>query len=280
MVLRQGTVETFFTGEFVGCANPSHRMRADLKSPQEVFRAVFYEHYYEVYGAEFKKKPQKYSGDLSATVLSVTTSVHFDPIFIADCLDILIDCVRVTDEKVTIVQGSEQLATASALCCLHTLSHLTVMNRRVEDIHDRYAGIFPPKVDFSGLPFSHTLGAIHNVFYRSPRLRAALPTRTEKITLFESRTPEVQRVQWTDYKPSSNEHIIVARALAKLALFEYQRNGRKKVPRWLLRFAFHSLSQDPLPPTSAVVDCLLIIAIDLGCRVSHATISDEKYVHI
>ena len=209
----------------------------------------------------------------------MTTSARFDPTLIAGCLDILIGCIRVTGEKVTIVPGSEQLAKVSALCCLHTLSHLTAVDRRVEDIHDRYAGVFPPKADFSGLPFSHTLGAIHSVFYQSPRLRAALPTHTDEIAFFR-RTPQVQRVQWTDYKPSNNEHIIVARALAKLARFEYRRSGRKKVPRWLLRFASHSLSQDPLPPTSAVVSCLLIIAIDRGYRVSQATISDEKYVHI
>ena len=255
-------------------------MGEDLKSPQEVLHTRFYEYYYEVYGAEFKKERQRYSGDLSATVLSVSVSAHFDSTLIAGCLDILIGCIRVTGEKVTIVPGSEQLATISALCCLHTLSRLAAVDPRVEDIHDRYAGVFPPKADFGGLPFSHTLGAIHSVFYQSPRLRAALPTHTEKFPFVKKWSLQVQRVQWTDYKPSSNEHIIVAHALAKLARFEYQRSGRKKVPRWLLRFAFHSLSQDPLPPTSAVVSCLLIIGIDRGYRVSHATISDEKYVHI
>ena len=212
--------------------------------------------------------------------LATTTSAHFDSTLVADCFDILIGCITVTGEKVTIVQGSEQLATVSALCCLHTLSHLPAVDPRVEDIRHRYAGVFPPGADFSGLPFSHTLGAIHSVFYQPPRLRAALPTHTDEITLITWRAPQVQRVKWSDYKPSSNEHAIVACALAKLAWFEYRRSGRKKVPRWLLRFAFHSLSQDPLPPTSVVVDCLLIIAIDLGCRVSNATILDEKYVHI
>ena len=211
--------------------------------------------------------------------LATTTSAHFDSTLVADCFDILIGCIRVTDEKVTIVQGSEQLATVSTLCYLHTLTHLTAIDPRVEDIRHRYAGVFPPGADFSGLPFSHTLGAIHSVFYQPPRLRATLPTHTDEITLITWRAPQVQRVQWMDYKSSSNEHVIVACALAKLAWFEYRRSGRKKVPRWLLRFAFHSLSQDPLPPTSVVVDCLLIIAIDLGCRVSNATVLDEKYVH-
>ena len=212
--------------------------------------------------------------------LATMMLARFDSTLVADCFDILIGSIKVTYGKVTIIQGSEQLATVSALCCLQTLSRLTAVDPRVEDIRHRYIRVVSPEADFSGLPFSHTLGTIHSVFYQSLRSRAVLPTRMDKITLITWRTPGVQRVQWKDYKPSSNEHVIVARALAKLARFEYQRRGHEKVPRWLLRFAFHSLSQDPLPPTSAVVDCLLIIAIDLGCHVSNATISDEKYVHI
>ena len=212
--------------------------------------------------------------------LTTITSAHFDSVLVADCFDILASCIKVTDGKVAIIRGSEQLATVSALCCVHTLSRLTVVDPRVEDIRHRYARVFPPKADFSGLPFSHTLGAIRSVFYQPPRFRAVLPTHTDEITLITWRTPGVQRVQWTDYKPSSNEYIIVARALAKLARFEHRRSGHNKVPCWLLRFAFHSLSQDPLPPASVVVSCLLIIAIGLGCHVSDTTILDERYVHI
>lgn len=89
-----------------------------------------------------------------------------------------------------------------------------------------------------------------------------------------------QRIPWEDYKPSSNEHIKVANALTKLARFEYQRRRFEKVPRWILRFALHSLSQDPLPLTSVVVNCLLIVATDIGCGGLNITTLDERCVRI
>ena len=61
----------------------------------------------------------------------------------------------------------------------------------------------------------------------------------------------------------------------------YWRTRCQKVPRWTLRFALHSLSLYPMPPTSAIADCLSIIAIDLGCDVSNSgfTLLDERCVH-
>ena len=51
-----------------------------------------------------------------------------------------------------------------------------------------------------------------------------------------------------------------------------------KVPRWLLRFALHSLSQDPPPPVPVITASLSIIAIDLGCDISNANDSvSERY---
>ena len=58
---------------------------------------------------------------------------------------------------------------------------------------------------------------------------------------------------------------MVARALVKFTQFKYKE--RAKVPQWLLRFALHSLSQDPPPPPSIVSDSLSIITIDLECYV-------------
>ena len=80
------------------------------------------------------------------------------------------------------------------------------------------------------------------------------------------------------YKPSSNEHIAVAHALAKISRVEYQRERREKVPCWLLRFALHFLSQSSLPPTSVAIDCLSIVATDLGCDFSTTTTLGERYV--
>ena len=245
--------------------------------------------------------------------LATMSRARFDPTLVIYCIDTLISCVKVADGKVTAIEGLEQLATASALCCLHTLSHLAVADTivSVEDVRQRYTGAFPPETNFDNLPFSHTLGAIHTIFYQTRKFRVGLPIRTDQMTLitwraqlalrnhwWEDGKPSTDervivadacafggearpawRVQWEDYKPSSGEHNIVASALAKLARFEYRRRGHRKVPRWLLRFAFHSLSQHTLPPTSVIADCLSIVAIDLGCDISNTTTPRERCVY-
>ena len=181
----------------------------------------------------------------------------------------------------------------------------------MESVRQRYTQTFPSDANFDGLPFSHTLGAIHTVFYQSRKSRGNFPTSMVQTTLFswqaqlatrkhwwEDGGPSSDerdlvadvftscgtagqpwRVQWDDYKPSSDEHVIVSHALAKLAQFEYRRRGHRKVPRWLLRFAFHSLSLQPLPTTSVIIDCLSIIALDLGCGSSNTTTLHERCVY-
>ena len=244
--------------------------------------------------------------------LATMTPAYFDPTSVINCFDTFIGCVKVTNGKVTVIRGSEQLATVSALCCLHKLSFLTVMDNivGVESVRHRYTRAFPSEANFDDVPFSHTLGAIHTVFYQSRKFRVDLPTRMDQMTLITWRAQlaarkhwwedgglssdervlvadvftrcgtagQAWRVQWEDYKPSSDEHGIVSRALAKLARFEYRRRGHRKVPRWLLRFALHSLSQHPLPPTSVTIDCLSIVAIDLGCNFSNTTTPYERCV--
>jgi len=186
----------------------------------------------------------------------------FDPTLVVDCFNVFAGCVKVINNHAVTTQGLEQLATTSAICLLRTFSHLSVMDptsRVLVDVRQRYNRVFPPWTNFDGLPFFHTLGSIHNLFHSD-----------YGNLLFG----------WDDYRPSSHEHLTVARALAKLAQFEYRRRGRRKVPRWILRFALYTLSQDPFPPTPAVTDCLSIIAIDLDCDVScaGAMTLDERYV--
>ena len=74
----------------------------------------------------------------------------------------------------------------------------------------------------------------------------------------------------------------MARDIAEAAHVEYQKTQQRRVPDWTLYFAFHSLSLHPPPPSPAVADYLLIIAIDLGCEVSNigSTTLDERYVRI
>ena len=197
-----------------------------------------------------------------APLLSVPT--NFDPALVAYCFDAFVSCVVVENCKVMVVQGLEQLATVSAECFFHTFSHLWVTDptsSTLQDVHQRYTKVFPANTDFCGHQFSHTANAIHRVFIRSG---------------------DPQRFKWGDYKPPVDEHAIVARTLIKVVRFKYQTMRQGKVSRLILRFALHSLSLDPLPPTPIVADCLSIIAVDLDCDVSNtsATTLDEKYVHI
>ena len=197
--------------------------------------------------------------------LARTTPTNSNPALFVDCFDILIGCVKVVNDRAVATQGMEQLAKATILCCLHTLSFLAITDptrRGLKIARQRYVRAFPFSTSFDGLPSSHILRPIHRIFYTG-----------HHFTCWQ--TP-----RWEDYKPSSDEHVIVAHALAKIARFGHQWQGREKVPCWLLRFVLHSTSQSPRPPTSVVVDCLSIIAIDLGCDPSNTTALDERYVRI
>jgi hypothetical protein len=92
------------------------------------------------------------------------TLADFTPALVSDCFNILIDCVKVKNDSAVIVQGMEQLAEASAMCFFLTYSHLSIidpMSSLLVDIRQHYRRIFPSDLDFSGLPFRHTLRTIH-----------------------------------------------------------------------------------------------------------------------
>ena len=208
--------------------------------------------------------------------LATTTLDDFNPVqFVAGWFEIFLVCIQVTDGNVTIIQGFEWLAEKSSLFCLHMLSHLVVTDpipKVLEDVRKRYTRIFSSKSDFDGLQVSHTLGVIHRVLHSNPTedFGNQLLTEGPMRPLFVSEPPR-WRAWWNNYQPSSDEHTTVARALTRFAQFEHKKSGRRaKVPRWLLRFALRSLSQDPLPPPSVIFDSLSIIAIDLGCKVPSA----------
>ena len=196
--------------------------------------------------------------------LTMTTLVSVDSTLVAGCFNILFSCIRVIDNKAVITQGMEQLAPATALSCLHTLSHLAFTDptlRTLGNTGQQYVRAFPHRTDFSTLPFSHTLYLIHGIFHHG--------------TLFGMQWMP----QWEDYKPSSDECAIVSHAATKIAWFKYQRGGTLEWLNWLPLFVLHFLSQSPLPSTSVIVDCLSIIAIGLGYDPFSSTISDERYVH-
>ena len=195
---------------------------------------------------------------------TMTTLADFDPTLVADCFGVFVGCVKVSVNKcdVALVQGFEQLAAASALSFFNTTSHLLAMgppSSALEDVRQRYLRVFSTHADFHGHQFYHVMNAVRCLFVPCMGRRS---------------------FQWNGYKPSTCEHIIVAHNLVKVTRFKYQKARDAKVPRWILRFALHSLSLDPLPPVSVIADCLLIIAIDLDCDLSRtvATTSDERCV--
>ena len=195
--------------------------------------------------------------------LLVPMLADFDPTLVACCFNVFVGCVSVNNREVVIMQGSEQLATVTARCFFLTISHLSVMDPTssvLKDLGQRYNKVFPADIEFCDHQFSPTMNAIHRVFI--PRVGP-------------------QRSAWTEYKPPSDEHIMVARALVRLVKFKYGRMRQAKAPRWILRLTLYFLSLNPLPPTPVIADCLTIIAVDLDCDVSNpgAAMSDERYVH-
>ena len=193
------------------------------------------------------------------SLAAMTTLADFNPALVSVCFDILAGCVAVVGGETVITRELEELAALSATCCLRTFSYLAITDPTsivLKNVGKRYTGAFPLTTRFKIPPTCHSFGVLHSVFYSSNNGRRS-------------------KVQWNGHKLSGNEHII----LVQLAQFRYRAGGCKKVPCWILHFALHYLSQDPPPPTSVIISCLSIIAIDLGCTVP-ATSLDERYVHV
>jgi len=178
-----------------------------------------------------------------------------DPTLATICLKVLFSYVNVDHNRVTVCRGSEHGARAASLCLLRALSGLDRTSMEFQDIRQRYLKVIPSDANFGVLCY-HAINVIH----------AVLIGRWKGWSF-----------SWTDYHPCGQEHVFMANGLARGA-----RGGRRhgKAPRWILRFVIHSLSKDPPSPTSVVIDCLTIIAIDLGCDTpdDDARNLDERYV--
>lgn len=197
---------------------------------------------------------------------TMTTLVDFNPTLISACFDILIGCVVAVDDKAVVTQESEELAAVSAGCCLRTLSHTNLTLSTVKRVRKRYTKAFPLKTNFDALHPNHRLRAIHNIFY-------SLQPRVQR------RDSEFVGILAHTLTGLANKHVLEATQSTREVVIRGRHHV--KVPRWILRFALHYLSQDPLPPTSIIIDCLLIIAIDLDCGIPlKSTIQDERYLHI
>ena len=190
----------------------------------------------------------------------------FMPTIVMDCLNMLTGCVGVTNNnQVALFRGSELLAEMAATCLLSALSHSFVVDPEsdiLKDVCQRYNRVFPAMVDVQGLPFYHTISGIHQLF---------------------NRYDYPQGISWKGVDPSAPESVSLSYNLAKITWLCYQREGlerQKQIPHWVLRFPHHCLLWNPAPPTPVIANCLLIVAIDLGCDIPDATIRDldKRYV--
>ena len=193
-------------------------------------------------------------------LLTITEYTNFDSAVVIDCFNILIGHVNVSNGKVVIMQGSEELATVSARCLFQTSLNLSATHPNsgtLVDLRRRYDRVFPPRTDFWDFPFHHAM--------------------TNICTLVTNRW-NPRFVVWTDYRPHNEELIPFARYMVEVARAKHQRMETRKVPRWILRFALHVLSLEPPSPPSVIADCLTIIATDLDYDPSSVPNLDERYM--
>jgi len=197
---------------------------------------------------------------------SVLSLPGFEVTIVTDCFNILVSCVSGTDSGgMAVIGGLEQLAATAATCLLGSVSRSLIVDpesNKLKDLYQWYRRAFPPTVDLRNLPFYHTMKAI----------RRSLNRRDY---------PEA--LDWKGIDFSTPENLFLAHHLVKIAWLWYRRlwpRGQRKVPRWVLRFSSYSLLSYPEPPASVIADCLMIIAIDLGCDVSESDIRnlDKRYV--
>ena len=184
---------------------------------------------------------------------------------VVECFNAFSSSFFTRDDCVAMVtRGSEQFAHISAMCFLRTFSHL--LNQEptsaiIAGVRQQYGRMFPPGVDLRGLPSPIIMSSIHY-------LVAGPDDQTT--------------IDWRSYNPPNDELIPFSRALAQATQFVYrQEKFQPQGMDWLIRFAFRFLSQDTPPPASVAVDCLTIIATELGCNIPDAIgpEPDKRYVH-
>lgn len=176
---------------------------------------------------------------------------NIDPALVSDCFDVLIRSVEFNNDRVVFLQGREQLATVFSVYfayAFHRLSATDPKSSVAAHLRECYKDKFPV---------------------------TAYPLITIDALVAERWKPNKG---WRDdNRPPTREHVSCARYMAFAARIGYTRTRYTKIPRWVLRFALDSLSLDPQPPTSVVVDCLIILATDMGCHVPGITASEERY---
>ena len=185
---------------------------------------------------------------------------HFHPTIVLECFSIFVGCFGVNNNKMTIMEGSEEIARASAAGFFDSFLNLAIMDPTstvLINLRQQYKAMFPRNIDFTGLPFHSTMANIH--------LLARRFTFAPYISQRSIRTP-------------GHEHLPFSRHIAEVAKVKYQQTQHQKVPRWTLRSAHHLLSLSSVFPPFVIADCLMIIALDMGCDLPDTTNLDERCV--
>jgi hypothetical protein len=189
---------------------------------------------------------------------SMPELAYFHPTLVFACFDVFTRSVSVSNGRVVIMRGFEQFAMVSAAALFRTLHHLATMDptsSALVDLQQRYDEVFPSELDVTNLPFYSTMTDIHALAGRFGNPRD---------------------IRWHNHRMPVQEHTLFARLLVQAAREGYQQTEHRKVPRWILRSALYFLSLGPVSLPSTVADCLTIVAIDLGCDVPDAFISNER----
>jgi hypothetical protein len=99
-----------------------------------------------------------------------------------------------------------------------------------------------------------------------------------KIHFLAMRFDLPRYISWKGHKMPGQEHIPFSRRIAEAAQVTFRQTQRTKVSRWILRSAFHLFFLEPSFAPFVLADCLMIIALEIGC--DHPDISDlnERYV--
>jgi len=172
-------------------------------------------------------------------------------------LDALLHCIKVNHGQVTGGPALEQATMVASLHLLHALSGVDPVSTVLRGMPQHPVRISSHHSNFRGLLCYHTINMIQ---------------------ILSAGKQEGHSIGWTVHKPHPQERTLFTNTLVQVA--GELRESQRKVPCWILRSVLRSLSLNPPPPTLVVVNCLLIIAIDLGCDVSSArsTTLDQRYV--
>ena len=185
---------------------------------------------------------------LKTILLPSTLNSSTNATILANSFNIFSSCFVVGNADRIFANGLEHLAGTSAMCVLLTYSSVLTTE-----------------------PSSAAIGNVRHqyerVFANSKMASRPLPVLVRVVHALLDWNWNSMTIDWRRHNPPVDELIPFSRALSQVAQSHYKTH-HSSVPAWMIKFVFRFLSQKPLPPTSVVVDCLTLIAIELECEIS------------